>query len=269
MPSKKKSVSVSVSVSASQQEDDISKLMPKKRGRRPKDKSYTVNGQKVESLSYYLNKINWDKLSEGVPVNFHGDLQFDNIIYNEKNKIFKLIDWRSDFNNQTLYGDLYYDLSKLYGGCILPYNQIKNNNFTFVSDKNEIVNWNCSNNGQSSSIFNLGLHKIFHPDIHYVTSEQREAIPLSNFIGNYDISYNFINLDIQGAELKALKGMESYLNDVDYIYTEVNCDYVYEGCALINEIDEYLLQFNLHRVETTWFGECKWGDAFYIRKISC
>ena len=115
----------------------------------------------------------------------------------------------------------------------------------------------------------MGLHKIFHPDIHYVTSEQREAIPLSNFIGNYDISYNFINLDIQGAELKALKGMESYLNDVDYIYTEVNCDYVYEGCALINEIDEYLLQFNLHRVETTWFGECKWGDAFYIRKISC
>jgi hypothetical protein len=103
-----------------------------------KDKPYTVNGQKVESLSYYLNKINWDKLSEGVPVNFHGDLQFDNIIYNEKNKIFKLIDWRSDFNNQTLYGDLYYDLSKLYGGCILPYNQIKNNNFTFVSDKNEI-----------------------------------------------------------------------------------------------------------------------------------
>jgi hypothetical protein len=103
-----------------------------------KEKPYTINGQKVESLSYYLNKINWNKLSEGVPVNFHGDLQFDNIVYNQKNKTFKLIDWRSDFDNQTLHGDLYYDLSKLYGGCILPYNQIKNNNFNFVSDKNEI-----------------------------------------------------------------------------------------------------------------------------------
>ena len=103
-----------------------------------KEKPYTINGQKVESLSYYLNKINWNKLSEGVPVNFHGDLQFDNIVYNQKNKTFKLIDWRSDFDNQTLNGDLYYDLSKLYGGCILPYNQIKNNNFNFVSDKNEI-----------------------------------------------------------------------------------------------------------------------------------
>jgi FkbM family methyltransferase len=135
-----------------------------------------------------------------------------------------------------------------------------------VSDKKEIVNWNRSNNGQSSSILNLGLHKQFHPDVHYVLSGKREAVPLSDFIENYDISYNFINLDIQGAELKALKGMESYLNDVDYVYTEVNCDYVYEECALIEEIDQYLLQFNLHRVETSWFGDCKWGDAFYIRK---
>lgn len=138
--------------------------------------------------------------------------------------------------------------------------------FAVVSDKKEIVNWNRSNNGQSSSILNFGLHKQFHPDVHYVFSGKREAVPLSDFIGNYDISYNFINLDIQGAELKALKGMESYLNNVDYVYTEVNCDYVYEECALIEEIDEHLLQFNLHRVETSWFGDCKWGDAFYIRK---
>jgi FkbM family methyltransferase len=136
-----------------------------------------------------------------------------------------------------------------------------------VSDKNEIVVWHRSNNGISSSIFNLGLHKTIHPEVHYVISGQRKAVPLSDFIGNYDISYNFINLDIQGAELKALKGMESYLNDVDYVYTEVNCDYVYEECALIQEIDEYLLKFNLHRVETSWSGNCKWGDAFYIKKV--
>ena len=75
-----------------------------------------------------------------------------------------------------------------------------------------------------------------------------------------------MNLDIQGAELKALKGMEEYLNSVDYIYSEVNSDYVYKNCALVKEIDEYLLKFGLHRVETKWYGDCKWGDAFYIRK---
>jgi len=149
--------------------------------------------------------------------------------------------------------------------CKLKFNNILIE-CAIISDKKEIVNWNRSNNGQSSSILNLGLHKQFHPDVYYVVSGEREAVPLSDFIGNYDISYNFINLDIQGAELQALKGMESYLNDVDYVYTEVNCDYVYEECALIQEIDEYLLKFNLHRVETSWFGDCKWGDAFYIKK---
>jgi hypothetical protein len=59
--------------------------------------------------------------------------------------------------------------------------------------------------------------------------------------------------------------MEEYLNKVDYIYTEVNSDYVYKDCALIQELDEYLLKFGLHRVETSW-TDCKWGDAFYIKK---
>ena len=60
--------------------------------------------------------------------------------------------------------------------------------------------------------------------------------------------------------------MEEYLPKVDYIYTEVNCDYVYKNCAIITEIDEYLLKFGLHRVETQWCEDFKWGDAFYIRK---
>ena len=135
-----------------------------------------------------------------------------------------------------------------------------------ISDKVEIVKFNRSNNGQSSSILEFGLHKHFHPHVHYVESFEIETKLLKDIICNYDISYNFINLDIQGVELKALKSMESYLNTIDYIYTEVNSDYVYQNCALIGEIDEYLLQFGLHRVETEWAGECRWGDAFYIRK---
>ena len=41
-----------------------------------------------------------------------------------------------------------------------------------VSDKNEIVTFNKSNNGQSSSILELGLHKQFHPHVWYVDSFQ-------------------------------------------------------------------------------------------------
>jgi hypothetical protein len=89
---------------------------------------------------------------------------------------------------------------------------------------------------------------------------------LKDIVCKYNIPFNFINLDIQGAELKALKGMEEYLHQIDYIYTEVNSDYVYEGCALIGEIDEYLQKFGLIRVETKWCGDYKWGDALYIRQ---
>lgn len=135
-----------------------------------------------------------------------------------------------------------------------------------VSDKCETVLFNRSNNGQSSSILELGLHKQFHPQVWYTDSYEVTTKLLKDIICNYDIPYNFINLDIQGAELKALKGMESTLPTIDYIYSEVNSDYVYEGCALIGEIDDYLLQFGLHRVETQWCGNYRWGDAFYIRK---
>jgi FkbM family methyltransferase len=144
-----------------------------------------------------------------------------------------------------------------------PNLQIEN---AVVSDVVETVKFNVSNNGQSSSILEFGLHSKFHPHVHYIGSFEAQTKLLKNIICNYDINYNFLNLDIQGAELKALKGMEEYLSKVDYIYTEVNSDYVYKGCAIITEIDEYLLKFGLHRVETQWCQDFKWGDAFYIRK---
>jgi FkbM family methyltransferase len=134
-----------------------------------------------------------------------------------------------------------------------------------VSDKVEIVKFNRSNNGQSSSFLEFALHETYHPGVVFVESFHTETKPLNQILPNYNIDFNFLNLDIQGVELKALKGMEEYLYKVDYIYTEVNSDYVYKDCALVGEIDEYLKPFGLVRVETHW-TDAKWGDAFYIRK---
>jgi FkbM family methyltransferase len=133
-----------------------------------------------------------------------------------------------------------------------------------VSDKIENILFKVANNGQSSSILDFGLHSHYHPQVHYIGAFNCETKLLKDILPKYDIHYNFINLDIQGAELKALKGMEQYLPHVDYIYTEVNSDYVYKDCSLITELDDYLKQFGLIRVETKW-TDCKWGDAFYMR----
>jgi FkbM family methyltransferase len=136
-----------------------------------------------------------------------------------------------------------------------------------VSDKEETVLFNVANNGQSSSILQMGLHATLHPHVQYVRSYDEQSTTLRAILPKYPNCFNFVNLDIQGAELKALKGMQEYLDKVDYIYTEVNCDYVYKDCALIEEIDAFLLPYNLHRVETRWYmNGGKWGDAFYVKR---
>jgi FkbM family methyltransferase len=134
-----------------------------------------------------------------------------------------------------------------------------------VSDVVENVQFKISNNGQSSSMLDFGLHSHYHPHVHYITGFDGTTSLLKDILPKYNIDYNFLNFDIQGAELKALKGMEEYLYKVDYLYSEVNSDYVYKGCALVTELDDYLQKFGLFRVETKW-TDCKWGDAFYIRK---
>jgi hypothetical protein len=77
--------------------------------------------------------------------------------------------------------------------------------------------------------------------------------------------YDFMNIDIQGAELLMLKGASEILPHIKCIYIEVNNKELYRGCAMINEIDDYLETRNFLRVKTKWYGNTGWGDAIYIK----
>jgi len=137
-----------------------------------------------------------------------------------------------------------------------------------ISDTKEIVKFNISNNFESSSILELGTHKQHHPHIHYTNNFQVETTIITEILNkpNYkNIHFNFLNLDIQGAELKALKGFGNDINLFDYIYTEVNIEEVYINSGLMYEIDECLNNFNFVRINTS-MTKYKWGDAFYIKK---
>ena len=112
------------------------------------EKKFTVNGKECVSIKKILRKINWDEFYDCIPTKiFHGDLQFDNIIKTDSD--FKLIDWRSDFGGNTTYGDVYYDLAKLYGGVLISYKNMKDdsnieyhmnsNTITSNSPKNTLV----------------------------------------------------------------------------------------------------------------------------------
>lgn len=100
-------------------------LFIKKYGNNYFDNKFEINGKVYPSLKSILEKINFNFESNLFYNSFHGDLQFDNIIYNSTLEKFTYIDWRESFAGNTEGGDLYYDLSKLYGGCILPYNILK------------------------------------------------------------------------------------------------------------------------------------------------
>jgi len=118
-----------------------------------------------------------------------------------------------------------------------------------------------SNEKQSSSILKPKVHLTHHPNVSFPSTEVVEVKTLDQF---ETFNFNFINMDVQGYELEVLKGASKTLTHIDYVYCEVNRDEVYENNAFVEQIDEYLSQYNLIRVETDWGGEI-WGDALYIK----
>jgi len=81
------------------------------------DDQHMLNGIQIPGVYQLLEKVNFDWLATGIPVQFHGDLILDNIIKTDKG--FTLIDWRQDFSGNLLAGDIYYDLAKLYHNLTL------------------------------------------------------------------------------------------------------------------------------------------------------
>lgn len=118
-----------------------------------------------------------------------------------------------------------------------------------------------SNEKQSSSILKPKVHLTHHPNVSFPSTEIVEVKTLDQFETS---NFNFINMDVQGYELEVLKGASKTLMHIDYVYCEVNRDEVYENNAFVEQIDEYLSQYNLIRVETDWGGGI-WGDALYIK----
>jgi len=97
--------------------------------------NHIVNGVSTQSIHSLLETFKWENLYQGIPTKiFHGDLQFDNVVYGEDRQ-FYLLDWRQDFAGSSV-GDVYYDLAKMYGGILMSYKLMKDEqNFSCFIDK--------------------------------------------------------------------------------------------------------------------------------------
>ena len=181
-----------------------------------------------------------------------------------------LMEEREDYISQGLINTIWIEANpKVYKNIDFindgPYSEMVFN-YAISDEDNKLYEFNITNNGQSSSILKLDKHKIHHPQIHVseiinVNSKRMDTLLSENNI-NID-NYNFLNIDIQGAELLALKGFGDLLNNIKYIYTEINTNTLYKDCALVSEIDEYLSKYGFKRTETS-MTEFEWGDALYI-----
>jgi FkbM family methyltransferase len=152
--------------------------------------------------------------------------------------------------------------------CEILEKNINNKNIklykTALGNFNGTVDMFVSDNEQmSSSILRPKEHLVEHPKCKFISTEKVVVNKLNDF-KNEVKDCNFINIDVQGFELEVLKGSCEVLPNIDYIYCEVNQKELYENNAFVNDIDLFLSNYNMTRVNTKWTAH-GWGDAFYIK----
>jgi FkbM family methyltransferase len=150
---------------------------------------------------------------------------------------------------------------------------ITNIHYALVDETEHDVVFYITNNGQSSSILEMGTHKDLYKHIVVVEERKQRTTTLEKLVQENKLdmtNLNFWNFDIQGAELLALKGAGDLLHYADALYLEVNTQEVYKNCARLEQLDEFLFHKGFQRVAISMYknnigGDDGWGDALWIR----
>jgi FkbM family methyltransferase len=122
--------------------------------------------------------------------------------------------------------------------------------------------------GQSSSMFAPDKLKILFPDIKIEKIIPLKTKRFDTFFAEQHLDsklYDFVSVDLQGAEIKALEGMGKILDVIDWICLEINLIKLYAGTPLLHTVDEYLAKKGFKRIETN-LKPRQWGDALYHRE---
>ena len=80
--------------------------------------------------------------------------------------------------------------------------------------------------------------------------------------------FDFLNIDVEGAELNVLDGFKDHLDKIKYIFIEVSVTPRFAGSeATFDTINSYLTEEGFTLVEISESIRTHgWGDAFYIKK---
>lgn len=112
--------------------------------------------------------------------------------------------------------------------------------FFYPMDKEKTVTtWEDGNQGASSLYLANGAYDHIEKYVQYeieVPCTRIDTFCKQNYIDRIDIVW----MDLQGAELKALKSMGCMLDTVKIIHTELEINPMYEGQCLFNDVNNFL-----------------------------
>jgi FkbM family methyltransferase len=121
----------------------------------------------------------------------------------------------------------------------------------------------------ASSLLEPKEHLITYPGMPYprsITVPTQTIDALLARLGFAEGYFDFLNIDIEGAELLAFAGAQKTLAHVKWVYLEVNTREMYAGCAMSDEVDSYLGGLGFSRVVDADEGwDHGFKDALYVR----
>jgi len=135
--------------------------------------------------------------------------------------------------------------------------------FAWDIDSAELNFWVLSDSA-SSSLFRPTGHLELYPDKPVIKEEKAVGRRLDHLLTD-ETRFEFISVDVQGAELQALRGLGSKINQAKWILAEVNRRELYKGCTRIEELDVFMNTAGFKRTSTLWVPGKGWGDALYSK----
>ena len=126
----------------------------------------------------------------------------------------------------------------------------------------------ASNEGQSSSLYRMKLHKFVHSTVVEAGVEKHLTSTLDGFRHQQGMSglISLLVLDLQGAELEVLRGSTQVLKNTIAVYTEVALVEMYAGQPLFSDVHSFMQLNDFVLVDHDLVPESMMGDALYVSR---
>lgn len=143
-----------------------------------------------------------------------------------------------------------------------------------VGDINSEAEFYVTSKSQLASVFKP-IEEVINEETIYskITVDNQIVVPVRTIdslieeSGNDISEFNFLYMNIQGSELKALQGSKQTLSHLDSIYLEQNWIARYENCPEPEKIDNYLEKSNFVKVWQYLLKDYGVSYDFYITPV--